>query len=80
MRENYAIIGAGPSGLACAKVFSDMKIDFRGYEASGNVAGLWNVECSNNGIYPNLHLISSRKKTEFRVFPMKNVTFHSKKV
>ncbi len=79
----YAIIGAGPSGLSCAKVFLDLGIPFQGYEASDSVGGLWNFENPNSPLYPNVHLISSRKRTEFKHFPMKGIPEdypHHKKV
>ena len=69
----YAIIGAGPSGLGCAKVFKDLGIEFQGFESSSDVGGLWNISNPRSGVYPNLHLISSRKKTEFKTFKMEGV-------
>ncbi|NQY11294.1 MAG: NAD(P)-binding domain-containing protein [Flavobacteriales bacterium] len=69
----YAIIGAGPSGLSCAKVFKDMGISFQGFESSETVGGLWNFDNPQSPLYPNVHLISSRDKTEFKHFPMSQI-------
>ena len=70
LNADYAIIGAGPSGLACAKVFEDLGISYQGYESSETVAGLWNYDNPSSPLYPNVHLISSKEKTEFRHYPM----------
>jgi len=66
----YAIIGAGPSGLAMAKVLSDNGIAYHGYEASDEVGGLWDISRDQSPLYPSTHLISSKSMTEFEVFPM----------
>ncbi|NRA12406.1 MAG: NAD(P)-binding domain-containing protein [Crocinitomicaceae bacterium] len=71
--KKYAIIGAGPSGLSCAKVFSDMGISFQGYEASEFVGGLWNFNNPQSALYPNVHVISSKKRLEFKHFPMQDI-------
>jgi cation diffusion facilitator CzcD-associated flavoprotein CzcO len=71
--KKYAIIGAGPSGLSCAKVFSDMGISFQGYEASEFVGGLWNFNNPKSALYPNVHVISSKKRLEFKHFPMSDI-------
>ncbi|MFT4601014.1 MAG: thioredoxin reductase [Arenicella sp.] len=70
----FAIIGAGPSGLAMAKVFCDLGIEFEGFESSETVGGLWNFNNPKSPLYPNVHLISSRKKTQFQHFPMTGVS------
>ncbi len=72
-KKKYAIIGAGPSGLSAAKVFTELGISFQGYEASESVGGLWNFKNPKSPLYPNVHLISSRKRTEFKHFPMNSI-------
>jgi cation diffusion facilitator CzcD-associated flavoprotein CzcO len=42
--HRYAIIGAGPSGLAAARALQRARIAFDGYEASRGVGGLWDIE------------------------------------
>lgn len=72
MRERrYAIIGAGPSGLAAARALQREGIAFDGYEASHGVGGLWDIENPRSTMYESAHLISSRTTTEFAEFPMR---------
>lgn len=68
--RRYAIIGAGPSGLAAARALQRAGIAFDGYEASGDVGGLWDIDNPRSTMYDSAHLISSRTTTEFAEFPM----------
>ncbi|MEU1972308.1 NAD(P)/FAD-dependent oxidoreductase [Microbacterium sp. NPDC019599] len=68
--SRYAIIGAGPSGLAAARALQKGGIDFDGYEASRGVGGLWDIENPRSTMYESAHLISSRTTTQFAEFPM----------
>ena len=70
----YAIIGAGPSGLAGARNLSKLGIRFDGYEAAGEVGGLWNIDNPRSTVYQSAHLISSKTTTEFTEFPMPDGT------
>jgi cation diffusion facilitator CzcD-associated flavoprotein CzcO len=70
----YAIIGAGPSGLAGARNLSRLSIPFDGYEAAGEVGGLWNIDNPRSTVYQSAHLISSKTTTEFTEFPMPDGT------
>ncbi len=66
----YAIIGAGPSGLAIARALQIAGVDFQGYEASHGVGGLWDITNPRSTMYESAHLISSRTTTEFAEFPL----------
>jgi len=65
-----ALIGAGPMGLACAKVLVEQGIEFQGFELHSDVGGLWDIQGPRSTMYETAHLISSRTKTEFTDFPM----------
>ena len=67
----YAIIGAGPSGLAGARNLQRFGIPWTGYELGDDVGGLWNIEGPRSTVYESAHLISSRTTTQFTEFPMK---------
>jgi hypothetical protein len=69
--EKYCIIGAGPAGLSGAKNLKELGIPFDGYDAGKDVGGLWNIENPLSTMYESAHLISSKKMTEFKDYPMK---------
>ena len=72
MREQrYAVIGAGPSGLAAARALQKAGVAFDGFEASHGVGGLWDIDNPRSTMYASAHLISSRTTTEFTEFPMR---------
>lgn len=68
--EMVALIGAGPSGLAGARNLQKQGIPFQGFEAYTDVGGLWNIENPRSTVYASAHLISSKRMTEFKEFPM----------
>ncbi len=70
MNEKYALIGAGPAGLAGARNLQRMNIPFDGFEAHSEVGGLWDLANPRSTMYESAHLISSKKMTEFKEFPM----------
>lgn len=70
--NGYAVIGAGPSGLAAARALQKRGIGVDGYEASHGVGGLWDIENPRSTMYESAHLISSRTTTEFAEFPMRS--------
>ncbi|MCG8392826.1 MAG: NAD(P)-binding domain-containing protein [Pseudomonadales bacterium] len=66
----YAVIGAGPMGLATARNLSKYGIPFVGLELNSDVGGLWDIDNPHSTMYQSAHLISSKTMTEFREFPM----------
>jgi cation diffusion facilitator CzcD-associated flavoprotein CzcO len=68
----YAVIGAGPMGLACARNLQKQGISFTGFELHSDVGGLWDIENPHSTMYQTAHLISSKRMTEFAEFPMKD--------
>lgn len=71
-RDQFALIGAGPMGLAMAKVLKETGIPFHGFELHSDVGGLWDIDGPKSTMYETAHLISSKRMTEFNDFPMKD--------
>ena len=69
-RDKFALIGAGPMGLAMAKTLGEQGIAFQGFEMHSDVGGLWDIDAPRSTMYETAHLISSKKMTEFADFPM----------
>lgn len=63
--SNMALIGAGPVGLGMAKALVEHKIPYEQLEADGELGGNW-----YHGVYETVHIISSRKTTEYADYPM----------
>ena len=61
----FAIIGAGFSGLGVAAAFRKNGIEYEQLEAEDAIGGNW-----HHGVYETVHIISSRKTTEYSDFPM----------
>jgi len=70
-RDRFALIGAGPMGLATAKVLAEQGIPFQGFELHSDVGGLWDIDGPKSTMYESAHLISSKTMTEFTDFPMR---------
>ena len=68
--STFAIIGAGPSGLAGARNLDRRGIPWVGFELGDDVGGLWNIDGPRSTVYESAHLISSRTTTQFSEFPM----------
>lgn len=66
----YAVIGAGPMGLATARNLQKYDIPFVGFDLNADVGGLWDIDNPHSTMYESAHLISSKKMTEFSEFPM----------
>ncbi|SHG74625.1 Predicted flavoprotein CzcO associated with the cation diffusion facilitator CzcD [Cognatiyoonia sediminum] len=71
-RERFALIGAGPMGLATAKLLVEHGIEFQGFEMHSGVGGLWDIDGPRSTMYESAHLISSKRMTEFADFPMRD--------
>jgi cation diffusion facilitator CzcD-associated flavoprotein CzcO len=68
----YAVIGAGPMGLAAARTLQKHGLEFVGFEQHSDVGGLWDIENPHSTLYESAHLISSKRMTEFTEFPMRD--------
>lgn len=68
--NRYCILGAGTSGLAVVKNFLDHGIPFDCLEREDQIGGNWCYGKPASSIYKSTHLISSKKLTEYRDFPM----------
>lgn len=68
----YAVIGAGPMGLATARVLQKHGLPFVGFELHADVGGLWDIANPQSTVYESAHLISSKRMTEFAEFPMRD--------
>ncbi len=66
----YAVIGAGPMGLAASRNLDRQGIAFIGFEQHSDVGGLWDIENPHSTMYETAHLISSKTTTQFAEFPM----------
>lgn len=66
------IIGAGSSGIAVAKVFSEFGIPFDCLEKSDRVGGNWVFKNANgmSSAYRSLHINTSRDKMAYSDFPL----------
>ncbi len=68
----YAVIGAGPMGLATARALQKHGVPFTGFELHSDVGGLWDIANPQSTVYESAHLISSKGMTEFAEFPMRD--------
>ena len=63
--DKICVIGAGPGGLAFAKILKDRGFQYDQFEATDDVGGNW-----KHGVYETAHIISSKSVTEYKSFPM----------
>lgn len=63
--QKHAIIGAGFCGLGMGAAMQRHSIPFDILEADDEVGGNW-----YHGVYENVHIVSSRRTTEYSDFPM----------
>ncbi len=65
VHASYAVIGAGPSGLAAGRALQRAGLPWQGYECHTDVGGLWDIDAPRSTVYESAHLISSKTTTEF---------------
>ena len=63
--KKVALIGAGISGLGMARTLKQKNIPYDHFEKMPELGGNWKY-----GVYENVHIISSKKTTEFPEYPM----------
>ena len=68
--EKFCIIGAGPSGLAAARAFTQAGIAFDILERHSDAGGIWDPTNPGSPMYSSAHFISSRTQSAFDDFPM----------
>lgn len=68
--QSYAIIGAGPAGLAASRALAQLDIPHVIYEKHSDVGGIWDIDNPGSPIYESAHFISSRFTAGFGGFPM----------
>ena len=68
--NQVAIIGAGPSGLACLKTLREAGIDAVAFEAGDRVGGQWVINNSSgtSSAYESLHTNTNRNMSRFSDF------------
>lgn len=69
-QTTIAVIGAGPSGLAALKNLLQLDISATAFERGHDVGGNWHYEGPASSVYDSIHLISSKRQTEYVDFPM----------
>lgn len=67
---SWAVIGAGPSGLAVARAFLRDGVPFTGYERHHDVGGIWDVDNPGTPMYDSAHFISSRTLSALDGLPL----------
>jgi len=68
-KNMYAVIGAGPCGLAMVRCLKKKNIPFQGFEYHEDVGGIWNQANPLSTMYNSAHLISSKTMTQYDEFP-----------
>ena len=70
-RKSIGIIGAGASGLTCAKHMMEEGWDVTLYEIGSHVGGMWVYQNDNNrsSAYRTLHINTARDLTSFSDYP-----------
>jgi hypothetical protein len=67
---NVAVIGAGACGLVSAKKLLDQGLSPTIYERNAGIGGNWRFGAPGSAVYRSTYLISSKRMTELRDFPL----------
>lgn len=65
-----AVLGGGASGIGVAKALSEAGQNFEIFEATNRLGGNWQPDGPASKMYDSVHLISSKRNTQFADFPM----------
>lgn len=68
--DRYCVIGAGSSGLAALKNLLQAGLAADCLEREDDVGGNWYYGRPHSSVYQSVHLISSKRLTEYTDFPM----------
>jgi len=64
------IVGAGPGGLALARTFKTLGIDFDVFERHSDVGGVWDPQNDGSPMYESAHFISSKTQSHYTDYEM----------
>ncbi|MDR3498300.1 MAG: NAD(P)-binding domain-containing protein [Parvibaculum sp.] len=64
------VVGGGPAGLALARAFLNLGIDFDVYERHSDVGGLWDQSNPGSPVYNSAHFISSKTQSHYIDYDM----------
>lgn len=67
----YAVIGAGPCGLAAVRNFQKNNMPVVGFELHSDVGGLWDIQNPMSTVYQSAHLIASKTMMDYHEFRFK---------
>jgi cation diffusion facilitator CzcD-associated flavoprotein CzcO len=67
---SWAVLGAGPHGLAALKALQQYGIAAQGYEQAGDVGGNWNTGSPTSRVTGTTRTVSTKPFTQFPDFPM----------
>ncbi len=70
VNDKACIVGAGPGGLALARTFKLLGIDFDCFERHSDVGGIWDADNPGSPMYDSAHFISSKTQSHYLGFPM----------
>ncbi|WP_425614393.1 flavin-containing monooxygenase [Anatilimnocola sp. NA78] len=70
MSDTFAIIGAGPAGLATAKNFRQLGLQVELLEREDDVGGNWYFGRPSSSVCHSTHMISSKRMSQLADFPM----------
>ena len=68
--DRACIVGAGPGGLALARTFKLLGIEFDIFERHSDVGGIWDPKNPGSPMYASAHFISSKTQSHYTDFPM----------